>query len=98
MFRLWGADVVGQNIVPEIALAAELELCYAGLVTVEAMSSDQQHPPSRGDVRRGLEAVIDALPYFVQSLAEPATCGCANRLSAARRRGLLAEGWWREER
>jgi 5'-methylthioadenosine phosphorylase len=97
MFRSWGADVVGQNIVPEITLAAELELCYAGLVTVESLSTDQQQLPQQGDVRRGLEWVIDALPNFVQSLAEPATCDCANRLSAARRRGMLADDWWQEE-
>jgi 5'-methylthioadenosine phosphorylase len=96
MFRLWGADMIGQNMVPEITLAAELELCYAGLVTIEHLSADQQPLPRQGEVRHGLELVIRALPDFVYALAEPATCGCADRLSAARRRGLLAENWWRE--
>lgn len=96
MFRLWGADMIGQNMVPEITLATELELCYAGLVTIEHLSADQQQPPRQGEVRRGLELVIRALPDFVHALAEPATCDCAARLSAARR-GLLAEDWWRGE-
>ncbi len=95
MFRQWGADVLGQNIVPEIALAAELELCYAGLVTVDALSADQQQFPRQGEVRRGLEMVIEALPHFVRALSEPASCGCENRLSAAHKRGLLAQDWWR---
>lgn len=94
MFRLWGADVLGQNIVPEIMLAAELELCYAGLVTVETMSADQQQLAHQGEVRRGLGMVVEALPYFIHALTDPATCGCANRLNAARKRGLLAEDWW----
>lgn len=95
MFRLWGVDMIGQNIVPEITLATELELCYAGLVTIETLSADQAPPVRQGEVRRGLELVIRALPDFVHALAEPSTCGCADRLSAARRRGLLAEDWWR---
>jgi 5'-methylthioadenosine phosphorylase len=97
MFRLWGVDMIGQNIVPEITLATELELCYAGLVTIEYFSADQQSPSRQGEVRRGLEMVIRALPDFVHALAEPATCGCADRLSATRHRGLLAEDWWRGE-
>jgi 5'-methylthioadenosine phosphorylase len=96
MFRQWGVDMVGQNIVPEITLAAELELCYAGLVTIEHLSADQQDGPRQGALRAGLEAVVRALPSFVQALTEPVTCGCGDRLNAARRRGLLAEDWWRE--
>ncbi|MEZ4640426.1 MAG: hypothetical protein R2856_36625 [Caldilineaceae bacterium] len=95
MFRQWGVDVIGQNIVPEITLAAELELCYAGLVTIEHLSADQ-----RDGLRRrgaGLESVVRALPSFVQALTEPVTCGCGDRLNAARRRGLLAEAWWKEK-
>lgn len=95
MFRQWGVDVLGQNIVPEVSLAAELELCYAGLVTVNSLSADQQQFPRQGEVRHGLEMVIEALPHFVSALSEPAVCGCGNRLSVAHKRGLLAQDWWR---
>ncbi|MEZ4836909.1 MAG: hypothetical protein R2873_33765 [Caldilineaceae bacterium] len=90
MFRQWGVDVIGQNIVPEITLAAELELCYAGLVTIEHLSADQQDGLRQARCA-GLESVVRALPSFVQALTEPVTCGCGDRLNAARRRGLLAE-------
>jgi 5'-methylthioadenosine phosphorylase len=33
-FRLLGGDLVGQTLVPEVFLARELELCYAGLTYV----------------------------------------------------------------
>jgi 5'-methylthioadenosine phosphorylase len=97
MFRQWGVDMLGQNIVPEITLAKELELCYAGLVTIEHLSADQPQLRRQGELRRSLEMVIHALPAFVQRLDEPTLCGCAARLSAARKRGLLAEDWWQEE-
>ncbi len=98
MFRQWGVDMIGQNIVPEITLATELELCYAGLVTIEHLSADQHDGRQHGELRTGLEMAIRALPSFVQALSEPMTCGCADRLSVARRRGLLAENWWREQK
>lgn len=34
MFRQWGADVVGDSLLPEAYLARELELCYAAVVAV----------------------------------------------------------------
>ncbi|MCD6291706.1 MAG: hypothetical protein J7M34_14500, partial [Anaerolineae bacterium] len=34
LYRMWGGDVIGQNLIPEATLAKELGLCYAGLVTV----------------------------------------------------------------
>lgn len=34
MYRGWGADVVGNGLLPEACLARELELCYAALASV----------------------------------------------------------------
>ena len=34
LYRQMGADVSGQNLVPEVALAHEMGICYAGLVTL----------------------------------------------------------------
>ncbi len=95
MYRRWGADVVGQNLVPEIGLAAELELCYAGLVTVTHLGADQPPLPPHGEVRQGLEQVLDALPAVLAGLEGPRSCGCHRRLEGARSRGLLREAWWR---
>ena len=35
MFRGWGADALSYNLVPEVALAHEMGMCYAGLLTVD---------------------------------------------------------------
>lgn len=94
MFRMWGGDLLGQNLVPEIALAGELELCYGGVATVTDVSADRFSGPSQGEIRAGLALVLDALPRFVEMLAAPTTCACADRLSGPRKRGLLANDWW----
>ncbi len=96
LFRTWGADVVGQNLVPEISLAKELELCYAGLATVQAHSADRPQGHPSGELRRGLELVMEQLPAFLAELQGPPTCDCAHHLNTARGRGFLADNWWRE--
>lgn len=79
MFHRWGADVLGQNLVPEIALARELALCFAALVTVAATSAERPPQPSQGSVRRGLEAGVAALPGFLAALDGFEDCGCRVR-------------------
>ena len=78
MFRGWGADVLGQNLVPEIALARELGLCFAGLVTVTALSAERPPVPQEEGLR-GLEAVMEALPAFLQSRESNTPCDCGRR-------------------
>ncbi|MEZ4870294.1 MAG: hypothetical protein R3C14_53685 [Caldilineaceae bacterium] len=78
LFRNWGADVLGQNLVPEVALARELELCYAGLVIIGDRSADQAPVRAHGEVRQGLEQTIQALPAYVNLLGALPTCNCAS--------------------
>lgn len=77
LFRSWGADVIGQNLVPEVALARSLGLCYAGLVTIGDWSADQFPQPGHGEMRAGLEQTIRALPAYVNLLGALPTCTCA---------------------
>ena len=79
LFRRWGVDLIGQNLVPEVALAHDAGLCYAGLATVHHYSSDQSTPVREGDVRAGLELVVETLPSLVQTLStlDPCTCRAA---------------------
>lgn len=76
IYRQWGIDVVGQNLVPEVSLAAELGLCFGGLVTIHATSSDQHVEPVDGQARAGLEQVIESLPPVMAALAMEHTCDC----------------------
>ncbi len=77
MFRSWGADVLGQNLVPEIALAREMDLCFAGLVTVDAISAERPSPPAQVEDHRELEAVVQALTALLHSdeVSGPCSCG-----------------------
>jgi len=79
MFRSWGADVIGQNLVPEIALARELGLCFAGLGIVEDISAERSAPTAQADDSRGLEAVVLALSALSQSLDPNTPCNCGGR-------------------
>lgn len=76
MFRQWGVDLLGQNLVPEVALAQELGLCYAGLISVVDYSTDQMAPVFEGEVRHNLEAIIQALPVFIEQVGISRSCNC----------------------
>lgn len=75
IFRQWGADVVGQNMIPEAALAQEAGICFAGLVTVAELSADRTQTPPRGEVRASLEATLPLLPAML-ARASTETCDC----------------------
>lgn len=79
MFRLWGADVLGENLVPEVLLAKELGICFAGLVTIGGHSADQIAMPPHGELRAGLEMIMQVLPDYVRYLAMLPECDCAQQ-------------------
>jgi 5'-methylthioadenosine phosphorylase len=75
IFRQWGGDVVGQNMIPEAALAQEAGICFAGLVTVAELSAERSQTPPRGEVRASLEATLSRLPATL-AIASAQTCDC----------------------
>jgi purine nucleoside phosphorylase len=77
MFRLWGGDVIGRNLVPEVALARELGHCVAGLVTVDDFDAGRPAPPTRGEVRAALEHGIYALNEFAREAGRAIHCTCS---------------------
>ena len=76
MFRAWGADVLTYNLVPEVGLAQEMGLCYAGLVTVSTLGADRPVQAPHGEMRASLHALVELLPAFVDQMRQPATCNC----------------------
>ncbi len=68
MYRAWGVDVLGQNLIPEVILAQEVGLAYAGLVTVLERSADQIAGAPHGELREGLEQITAILPQLAQDL------------------------------
>jgi 5'-methylthioadenosine phosphorylase len=81
LYRQWGADVLGHNIVPEAGLAREAGICYAGLTTVGDFGSDRGATAARGEVRASLGAVLSSLPEFA-AVAATGTCDCAGPAAA----------------
>lgn len=75
MFRSFGADVLSYNLAPEVALAREMGLCYAGLVTTGAVGADRQ-ARAAGGMASTLHAVAERLPYFVEQAAALPACSC----------------------
>ena len=78
-YRIWGADVVGQNLVPEATFAWELGLCFTGLGTVTAVAADRPQTKPLGEAREATRQVIEALPAFLSTLMEAPTCACSHR-------------------
>ena len=76
MFRSWGADALSYNLVPEVALAHEMGMCYAGLLTLTALGADRPPGIHDGTVRATMHAIADLLPIFVALANGPITCKC----------------------
>ena len=96
MFRAWGVDVLGCNLVPEVILARELELCFTGLSTVVEPTGERpvgEGAADRGDWRVGLQQVLEALPTALAALAADRTCTCAQSQAGPRERGALGADW-----
>jgi len=93
LFRSWGGDVITRNQVPEVALAKELELCYAGLCVVTDLAADHPSPQATGEVRGALQSILEVLPVVAAALAGPPTCGCNQTMSGPRKQGLIGADW-----
>lgn len=76
MYRLWGADIIGQNLVPEVLLAREAGLCFAGLLTIGSHAADLGQPAPHGELRAGLEVTMQTLPEFIHYLTILPDCTC----------------------
>jgi purine nucleoside phosphorylase len=79
MFRLWGADVLSYNLVPEVSLAREMGICYSGLVTVSATAADRTAPAPHGELRASLSSTVQMLPALAEMLSAPPHCSCQRR-------------------
>jgi 5'-methylthioadenosine phosphorylase len=107
-FRLLGGDLVGQTLAPEVFLARELELCYAGLTYVVNYAEGLvERPYQPGVLFEGLatpgeaarvQAVEAAFAdLMLQILPHLATarrdCPCPRLLERYRLRGDIGPDW-----
>ncbi|WP_246142907.1 MTAP family purine nucleoside phosphorylase [Pasteuria penetrans] len=82
-YRQWGADVIGQSVVPEVYLAREIGACYAGIYMIvnaaEGVGGDWDHGDLTslfyGEATTMGKILLDAL----SSLPEPSVSECRCR-------------------
>ena len=87
MFRMWGADIIGMTLCPEIVLAREAELCYASVAMVTDYDVWKEQHVSMDMVletmRKNSEKVKTLLGNVIPKIKEERTCGCGSALKPA---------------
>ncbi len=88
MLETLGADMVGMTGVPEVVLARELELCYAGLAVVANPAAGISEGRLTSDevldmMSKKEEEIKRIVIEMVRALPEARTCGCENSLEGA---------------
>ena len=56
MFRLWGCDIIGMTMYPEIVLAREAEICYISIAMVTDYDVWAEKPVSSDEVMETMQA------------------------------------------
>lgn len=80
LFRMWGADIIGMTLVPEVALAREAGICYTTLATVTDYDVWTDKPVTAQEVVETLKANVNNVQSLIADLlprlSEPRKCGC----------------------
>ncbi len=107
-FKLFGSDLVGMTLAPEVFLARELEFCYAALCYVVNFAEGvRERPYQPGVLFEGLatpeelarvqeveRAFADLVLGLLPSLsATGRRCPCPHLMERYRQRGDLGEDW-----
>ncbi|MEO6908361.1 MAG: S-methyl-5'-thioinosine phosphorylase [Abditibacteriaceae bacterium] len=71
MFAQWGADVVGMTGMPEVALARELQIPYAGIVVItNAAAGISQSPLTHEEVQIEMQCALPKLTSLIMDAAK----------------------------
>ncbi|MHB0914048.1 MAG: MTAP family purine nucleoside phosphorylase [Armatimonadota bacterium] len=104
-FRIFGGDLVGMTLVPEVFLARELEMCYASICYVTNYAEglrEREFVPGvlfegllDESEREAVERAVAAFPSIVEAVtrmdADP--CRCDMLMERYRRRGDIGPDW-----
>lgn len=95
MFKIAGADIVGQSICPEVYLAREIGACYAGIYLVvnyaEGIITPWQHEELAEIFYKEGYAVGRVLLAAIRQLSAEPTCGCADLRKETLLKGIYDE-------
>ncbi len=107
-FDLFGGDMVGMTLVPEVFLARELEMHYASLCYITNYAEGlRDRPFNPGVLFEGLldakeckavDAAVNRFPDIISLLSErlesaAASCHCGQLMERYRRQGTIGSDW-----
>jgi 5'-methylthioadenosine phosphorylase len=107
-YKMYGGDLVGMTLVPEVFLAKELELCYAaicyvtnyaeGIVTRPFKSGELFEGLSTDAERKAVENAVSRFPIIIKEIAKNITrqkilCPCQSLMERYKRRGDIGPDW-----
>jgi len=107
-YRLFGGDLVGMTLVPEVFLAKELEMCYAAICYLTNYAEGvvergyQQGILFEGmqtqEEREAVEAAIGTFPRIIRGVVEDlrdrqGECSCQKAMLRYRQQGIIGEDW-----
>ncbi len=88
-FSGWGADMVGMTLMPEAALARELEMCFTCIAVITNFAAGMAARKLTtkevlSSMRSSKEILRAVLTAFFSARTGPFTCGCKQTLKEAR--------------
>ena len=87
MFRLWGCDIIGMTMYPEIVLAREAEICYISIAMVTDYDVWAEKPVSSDEVMETMQANSVNFKKLVMGalleMPKDDTCSCRTALKGA---------------
>ena len=104
---MWGGDVVGMTIIPELYLAKELEMCYASLTYISnfAEGSDRLGNANGSifsamlpdDIAKRMKDSTKVLPQIFKNamikLLDEHSCRCSHSMDVYKNRGDINDDW-----
>ncbi len=108
MFKMWGGDVVGMTIIPELYLARELEMCYASLTYISNYAEGDPRLSVKQNasifssmlpetVAKRMKDSTKALPLIFKNamlkLLEGRSCNCGHSMDVYKNRGDIGDDW-----
>lgn len=88
MYRMWGADMVGMTLFPEVTLAKELGICYANtsLITNAASGVEENRKLTSDEVveeaKRNTAKITKIIEEYIKN-NERQSCSCKDILNGA---------------
>ncbi len=78
--EVFGADLLSMTLVPEIVLARELGMCYAGVAVITDLDVWGREPVQHAEVTRVMEAslpkIVELLGRAFPRIPQDRTCSC----------------------